>query len=381
MKLTKSHFIYLIVLCFPLFAQSCNHEKPVEKSLKEAFASNFLIGTALNQSQIEGTDKRSLEIVNKHFNSIVAENVMKSEEIQPKEGKFNFSIADKFIKYGEENHLHMVGHTLIWHSQAPKWFFTDAEGNDVSREVLIERMRNHIHTLVGRYKGKVHGWDVVNEAILDNGEWRQSKFYNIIGEEFVELAFKFAHEADPDAELYYNDYSMSEQGKREGVVKMVENLKSKGVRIDAIGMQGHISLEHPDLTEFEKSIVAFSNLGVNVMVTELDITVLPSPGRNIGADISANFELNAELNPYTAGLPDSIANSFNERYTQLFQLLLKHSDKISRVTLWGVHDGMSWRNFWPIRGRKDYPLLFDRDFKAKPVVNLLIEEAEKANKN
>jgi endo-1,4-beta-xylanase len=362
----------LVALIFNSCTKVTNNES---KSLKDAFSGKFHIGTALNARQIMGHDSATMAVVKKHFNSIVAENIMKSGLIQRREGEFNFELADQFVKFGEENNMFIVGHTLIWHSQAPRWFFKDDEGNDVSKEVLIERMKNHIHTVVGRYKGKVDGWDVVNEAILDDGSYRKSKFYEIIGEDFIKLAFQFAHEADPVAELYYNDYSMAKPGKRKGVVKMVKKLQEQGVKIDAVGMQGHIGLDHPSIQEFEKSIEAYSGLGVKVMVTELDLSVLPMPDWSAGAEISTDYEYQKELNPYAEGLPDSVNVAFENRYLDFFKLFLEHQDVISRVTLWGVNDNNSWKNNWPVRGRTDYPLLFDRNNEPKPVVDKIIQEA------
>lgn len=346
-------------------------------SLKKAFENKFYIGTALNARQIARRDEATMETVKYHFNAIVAENIMKSGLLQPEEGKFTFELADQFVAFGEENGFQINGHTLVWHSQAPKWFFTDQDGKDVSREVLIERMRNHIQTVVGRYKGRIHTWDVVNETIMDDGSRRQSKFQEIIGDDFVELAFKFAHEADPDAKLIYNDYSMANPRKRAGVVAMVTEIQNKGIRIDGIGMQGHISLDYPSIEEFENSILAFADLGVSVSITELDLTVLPSPRNNQGAEVSTNFDYQEMMNPYTDGLPDSVQQAFEERYINFFRLFLKYQDKISRVTFWGVKDDNSWKNNWPIRGRTDYPLLFDRNNQPKPVVSTIIEMARK----
>jgi endo-1,4-beta-xylanase len=374
-RIKSNTLIVLAVFLIGLIGISCmvKTEKEPAKTLKDAFEGKFHIGAALSANHITNHSQPSMGVLKEHFNSIVAENVMKSGMIQLREGEFNFDMADKFINYGVENDFHIVGHTLIWHSQAPRWFFTDSEGKDVSPAVLTERMKNHIHTVVGRYKGKVKGWDVVNEAILDDGSWRNSKFYQILGEDFMKLAFQFAHEADPEAELYYNDFSMANPGKREGVVKMVKNLQEQGVKIHGIGMQGHIGLEYPTIEEFEKSILAFSSLGVTVMVTELDLSVLPSPRRDMGADIATNVEYQQRLNPYTEGLPDDIQQKFDERYLDFFKLFLKHHDKISRVTLWGINDGDSWKNGWPVRGRTDYPLLFNRDNTAKSVVNEIIQ--------
>lgn len=371
-KTQKATIFSILTLLFVALTGCANHKV----TLKDALKDKFLIGVAMNEAQITEADSSSVAIIKNHFNSITAENCMKSEELQPVEGEFNFKLADQFVKFGEENNMYIIGHTLVWHSQAPKWFFTDATGKDVTREVLIERMKNHIFTVVGRYKGKVKGWDVVNEAFEDDGSWRNSKFYQIIGEDYIRLAFQFAHEADPDADLYYNDYSMSHEGRRNTVVKMVKDLKSQGVRIDGVGLQGHMDMVFPDLDEFEKSMLAFAETGVKLMITELDVTVLPRPGIDVGAEISASFEYQQKLNPYAEGLPDSVSIALNNRYNDIFKLFLKHSDILERVTLWGVYDGQSWRNNWPVRGRTDYPLIFDRNFQPKPVVKFIVEEAE-----
>lgn len=367
-------FIAIVILTSA--AQNKKAVMAPKATLKDAFAGIFYIGTALNAEQITGKDKNAIEVVKKHFNAIVAENCMKSGPIQPREGEFDFRLADQFVNFGTDNGMHITGHTLIWHSQTPYWFFKDSDGKDISREVLIERMKTHIYTVVGRYKGRIQGWDVVNEAIMDDGSWRKSKFYEILGEDFVKYAFQFAHEADPEAELYYNDYSMALEGRRSGVVNMVKKLQQEGVKIDGIGMQGHIGLNYPSVTDFEKSILAFSNLGVKVMITELDLTVLPAPWENTGADVATNVAYEEKMNPYTKGLPVAVNQAFEQRYLDFFRLFLKHKDKISRVTLWGINDGHSWKNDWPIKGRTDYPLLFDRDNHPKPVVNEIIALCE-----
>ena len=346
-------------------------------TLKDAFKGKFYIGAALNGFQITEKDTAGCRVIKEQFSAIVPENCMKSGQIQPKEGEFNFSLADQFVDFGEKNKLFITGHCLIWHSQVPRWFFTDSEGKEVSREVLIERMKKHISAMVGRYKGRVKGWDVVNEAIENDGSYRKSKFYQIVGEDFIRLAFQFAHEADPNAELYYNDYSEAIPSKRNGIVAMVKKLKEQGIRIDAIGMQTHVGLDNPDLKEYENTIEAYAALGVKVMVTEMDISVLPNPDWKAGAEISKNFEYQKKLNPYAEGLPDSLNVALGQRYLEFFKLFLKHKDVFSRVTLWGVSDGTSWKNNFPVRGRTDYPLLFDRKNQAKPVVQEIIDEAYK----
>lgn len=345
-----------------------------EIGLKDVVGNKFLVGAALNVRQSSGADTSSLKIVKRHFNSIVAENCMKSEEIQPREGEFFFDEADKFVNFGIENNMSIIGHCLIWHSQCPDWFFTDDKGNNVSPEILRQRMKTHISTVVGRYKRKIKGWDVVNEAIVEDGSYRKSKFYEILGEEFIPLAFQYAHEADPDAELYYNDYGMNVKGRREGVVKLIRSLKEKGLRIDAVGMQGHMGMDYPDIKEFEESMLAFAAEGVKVMITEWDMSALPTARQS--ANISDTVAFRKSLNPYPDALPDSVNTAWNKRMDEFFTLFEKHFDIVTRVTAWGVSDGDSWKNDFPVRGRKDYPLLFDRNYQPKDFIRKMIEEKD-----
>ena len=344
-------------------------------TLKDAYADKFVIGTAMTAQQIDGTDTSSIRVIKENFNAVVAENCMKSGPIQPKEGEFDFALADKFVEFGIQNNMHITGHCLVWHSQAPRWFFTDSEGKEVSPEVLKERMKKHIYTVVGRYKGKIKGWDVVNEAIEDDGSFRKSKFYQILGEDFIKYAFQYAHEADPDCELYYNDYSEAIPAKRDGIARMVKKLKDQGIRIDAVGMQCHVGLDYPSLEDYEKAIQTYSALGVKVMVTEMEISVLPTPEFGRGADIATNVAYQEKLNPYTQGLPDSARVALDNRYSDFFKLFLKYDDAFTRVTVWGVNDALSWKNGFPVRGRTDYPLLFDRKNQPKSVVQVLIDLA------
>jgi endo-1,4-beta-xylanase len=373
-KKIKNLLLLTVVCGFVITACSKAKEPLNEPGLKDALKDKFLTGTALKIEQFNGKDTLAEQVVKKHFNAVVAENCMKSMYLQPEEGRFFFDDADRFVDFGEKNNLVVTGHCLIWHSQAPAWFFTDKEGKDVPRDTLIQRMKNHITTVVSRYKGRIKGWDVVNEAILDDGSWRESKFYTIIGEDFIKLAFQFAHEADPEAELYYNDYSMANEGKRQGVVKLVKSLQEQGIRIDAAGMQGHLSMDYPSVEEFEKSLLAFSETGVKVMITELDLSVLPNPEPNVGADVATSFEYQKEMNPYPDGLPEEVEAAWEKRFNDFFTLFLKHQDKISRVTLWGVSDAGSWLNNWPIPGRTNYPLLFDRSYQAKPIIKIIMGE-------
>jgi endo-1,4-beta-xylanase len=335
-------------------------------SLKTAYQDSFLIGTAIGNNQLIHPKQVTTLLIEKQFNAATPENDMKWERIHPKPGVYDFTAADKFVEFAEKNNIFITGHTLLWHSQAPDWIFEDGNGQQVSREELLARLKDHIDTVVGRYKGRVQSWDVVNEALNEDGSMRESKWYKIIGEDMIEKAFEYAHTADPDAELNYNDYNLNNPQKREGVIRIVKKLQAKGLRIDGVGMQGHYSLFHPDLNEVEDSIIAYAKTGVKVMFTELDISVLLFPeGAEAGADVNQNFALQEKLNPYAQGLTPEAEAKLTKRYTDLFKVFLRHEKDISRVTFWGTDDGMTWRNDWPMRGRSDYPLLFDRQSKPK----------------
>ena len=345
-------------------------------TLKDAYEDAFMIGTALNRSQIFGQDVQDIQLVEQHFNAITPENVMKWENIHPEPGVYDFEAADAFVEFGEENDMFMVGHTLVWHSQVPNWVFEDEEGNELSREALLERMKDHIDTVVGRYAGRVDAWDVVNEALNDDGSYRESRWYEIIGQDYLVKAFEYAREADPDAELYYNDYSLEVPSKRDGAVRLVEYLQENDAPITGIGTQGHFSLNWPPLNEVEQTITDFAALGIDVMVTEIEIDVLPNAMNNMGADISASAELREELNPYPDALPDSVQQQLADRYAELFEVYMEHRDDITRITFWGVTDGDTWKNNWPVQGRTNYPLLFNRQWEPKPAFDAVIDVAE-----
>jgi endo-1,4-beta-xylanase len=229
---------------------------------------------------------------------------------------------------------------------------------------------------MGRYKGKVNGWDVVNEALSDEGPLRKTKWLETVGEDFIAKAFEYAHEADPNAELYYNDFSLDKPAKREATVRLVKDLKAKGLRIDGVGIQGHWGMNYPSREDLQAFIDAMAATGVKVMITEMDIDILPSATQYRGADINVRVELRKELNPYVDGLPDDMQQKLADRYTELFSILVKNADKIERVTFWGVYDKTSWLNNYPVRGRTSYPLLFDRDYKSKPVFDAVIKTAQ-----
>lgn len=376
MKQVKWSIVFAAVILFVQTGRSAEKEEP---ALKEVFTGKFRVGAALNADQICGRIPSETALVVKHFNTITAENDMKWERIHPNPKEYVFETADKFVEFGEKNKMFLVGHTLVWHSQVPRWVFENPEGGPAGRQMLLQRMKEHIETVVGRYKGRVHAWDVVNEAIEANGKMRRSRWMEIIGPDYIARAFEFAHAADPDAELYYNDYDMWKPEKRQAVVSLVHDLREKGLRIDGVGMQGHWGLDYPPLEEAEKSIETYAALGLKVMITELDLTVLPHASRQTGAEVGQNYELRKELNPWPEGLPDEMQEKLAKRYADIFALFCKHADKIDRVTFWNVHDGNSWRNNWPVRGRSDYPLLFDRQGKPKPAFYAVIKTAKENN--
>lgn len=372
-----------------------------EKGLKDVLDGKFLIGAALNEQQIRGIAAQDDSVLFRHFNAISPENCLKSLELLPVwGGEFNWDLADAYVKFGEDHDLWTLGHCLVWHSQLTKGFCKDENGELVDAETLKARMKEYITTVVSRYKGRIDGWDVVNEAILEDGSYRQSEFYRILGEEFIPWAFQCAHEADPDVELYYNDYNMHEPGKRATVVRLIRDLKERGLRIDAVGMQSHIGLDYPDINEYRASMEAYIAEGVEVAVTEWDMSALPTitmsadVSQNMGAlfkfrfrgpdaDISpeekaaidsALVAFDAKFNPYKEGLPEDVSASWNARMEEFMNLYLEFAGNISRVTAWGITDASSWKNgFMSPVPRTDYPLLFGRDWEAKPFVRKMIE--------
>lgn len=356
--------------CFSLlFLMGCTNSPSESKSttipdetisLKGVFQDDFLIGAALNGPQINDTIPVVAALIRKEFNTITAENVMKWMHIHPGRDSFNFSMPDKFVNLGTSNGMFVIGHTLVWHSQLAPWV---KEIKDSIEMVAV--LEDHIKTIVGKYRGRVHGWDVVNEALNENGTLRESIFLKTVGVDYIKKAFAFAAAEDPAAELYYNDYNLVNFAKRQGAIQLIKNIQDNNVKIDGVGIQAHWGLNKPSIETIDTTIKAFAALGLKIMFTELDISVLPNPGDLQGADVNQNFEANELLNPYPDALPDSVQNQLANRYRDIFKVFLKHKDNISRVTFWGVDDGHSWKNNWPIRGRTNYPLLFDRNYQPK----------------
>src|SRR6266508_6379188 len=346
-----------------------------QTTLQETFKNVFMIGASLNRRQIFEEDARSTALIVSQFNTITPENTLKWGLVHPEPDKYDFETADRYVAFGEKHHMFIVGHTLVWHNQTPAWVFQDGKGNPADRDTLLKRLREHIMTVVGRYKGRIKGWDVVNEALNEDGTMRQSPWLKIIGEDYLAKAFQFAHEADPKAELYYNDYSLENEPKRNGALALIKKLKSQGLPVAAIGLQGHDKMDWPTVEQEDATIAAFAALGIKVNITELDIDVLPPATRNRGADITLNVELQAKLNPYAKGLPDALQQALAKRYADLFSVFVKQRNVVDRVTFWGVTDAASWLNNWPVRGRTSYPLLFDRGGQPKPAFTAVVQAA------
>ncbi|HVY75881.1 MAG TPA: endo-1,4-beta-xylanase [Puia sp.] len=343
--------------------QSLLAQQQAPASLKETFKDDFLIGTAMNARQIQEKDSAGDRLIKQQFDAVTPENVMKAEVIQPGWDKYNFDLADKLVAFAKKNNIRVNAHTLIWHSQLPG-FVHHINSADSLRQYFV----NHITTLASRYDGKVYSWDVVNEALNEDGSLRKSIFLEKLGDDYIVEAFRLAQKAAPHTKLYYNDYNIEQPAKRAGAIALIKKIQAAGVRIDGVGIQGHWRANNVPFDDIEKSIQEFSALGIEVMFTELDLGVLPNPWDSNTADVNqtAKNNNNDKMNPYAAGLPDSVEQAQAAAYERLFRIFMKYRKKVSRVTFWGVNDGQSWLNDWPIRGRTNYPLLFDRQFNPKP---------------
>ena len=379
MKKSYSLLVFSLFLLISPFAEA-------QLTLKEAYKEAFKMGVAVNDAIVAGRDKASQDIVVKQFNTITIENSMKAGLINPQPGVFRFEPADAYVEFGKKNNMFIVGHTLVWHNQTPAWFFQEENGQPKSKEAVAARLQEHIKTVAGRYAGKVDAWDVVNEVIDDDGSYRPTTWVKGIGDgdELVKLSFKYAAQYAPNTELYYNDFNAWRPSKRDGIVRMVKMLQKEGIRIDGIGIQGHWGLNYPKTEYIEAAIDAYAALGLKVMITELDVDVLPltKEGQIIGQGMSEkqfqNEEFKTFLDPYPNGLPDSVQKALADRYARLFEIFYRKRDKIDRVTMWGIHDGMSWKNGYPIPNRTNYPLLWDRNKQPKTAFDAVLKVPQKS---
>ena len=326
--------------------------------LHEAFGDCFRIGAAVNPFTIES----QRELLAHHFNSVTAENEMKFGSLHPEEKRYTFERADRIMDFATANGMGVRGHTLVWHHQTSDWVFEAKGGGAVDRDTLLERLKAHIDTVVTRYKGSIYAWDVVNEAISDkDGEHlRPSRWLEIAGEDFIAKAFEFAHAADPEALLFYNDYNESDPAKREKIYALVKSLKEKGVPIHGVGLQAHWNLEEPALDRIREAIERYASLDVKLHLTELDVSVFVRDDRRTG------------LKTPTAAMLERQA----ERYGQLFRLLVEYRRHIDSVTFWGAADDYTWLDDFPVAGRKNWPFVFDANHRPKQSYWKLLEAAK-----
>ncbi|MDO9581108.1 MAG: endo-1,4-beta-xylanase [Bacteroidales bacterium] len=318
------------------------------KGLKDYYMDFFPIGVAVSPTSLTGSQSA---LILKHFGSLTAENVMKVGPIHPEENRYYWDNADKIVNYAKENGMLMRGHTLCWHKQTPAWMFKDANGNSVTKEVLLARLKDHITQVVTRYKGKVYAWDVVNEAIDDNDSifLSETEWYRICGEEYIAKAFQWAHEADPDAQLFYNDFNTEFPCKRDRVYRLLKQLLDAGVPVHGVGLQGHWNINNPTEKDLRDAIEMFSSLGLKIQITELDVSIYSSD----------------EKDPSDNVLTEEREQKQIEKYKMVFKVFRDYKNVISGITFWNVSDKSSWLNNYPVRGRKNYPLLFDRNLQPK----------------
>jgi endo-1,4-beta-xylanase len=344
-------------------------------SLAQAYAKQFQIGVAINGSVYEQHDPGAAALVAAQFNRVTPENELKWQSLEKQPGVLDFTQADAFVAYAEQHGMEIHGHTLVWHHQVPKWVFQNEAGEPATREQLLQRLEQHMDALAKHYGNRLEYWDVVNEAFNDDGSLRDTPWHQIIGDDYLEQVFLLAGKHFPDAKLVYNDFSLEKPAKRDAAVKLVHDFRARGVRIDAIGTQSHFQLEKPTLEAIDDALSAFAGAGVEVLVSELDVDVLPPVYKNQGADLSLNAELSAQLNPYADCLPSDVAARAAQRWADIFAVFSRHADHLHSVTLWGVSDKYSWLNNWPVRGRTNYALLFDRELRPKQAWQRVIEAA------
>lgn len=347
------------------------------QSLKVAFEPHFRVGVAV--SPFNFGDAAIVELIEQQFNHLSPENLLKWSSIQREPGSYNFESADQYVAFGEERGMTVYGHVLVWHQQVPSWVFqadvTNPDSDVVSRDELLARLTEYITTVGGRYGGRIQYWDVVNEAFNDDGSLRDTPWRRILGDDYIATVFQLADSLLPDSKLVYNDYSLASAPKRAGALKMIADLKSRGIRIDAVGEQGHYNRNYPDASQFNQMFEDFRKLDIAVLVTELDVDVLPNAQNIQGADLDmiANYE--EMYDPFKACLPETADAWLTARWQSLFDVMVAHSDIIDAVTFWGVSDAYSWLNHWPVQGRTNYPLLFNRDLSAKTALRSVLGTA------
>ena len=331
------------------------------KLLKDTYKDYFPVGVAVAPRSLKGADTG---LIVEQFNSLTPENAMKMGPIHPEQNRFVWQGPDEIVDFALQHGMKVRGHTLCWHNQTPKWFFTDSSGSQVNREVLLTRLKEHINAVVGRYKGKIYAWDVVNEAVPDTGNdiYRRSKFYEIIGEDYIEKAFEYAHAADPSAKLFYNDYNTESSAKREKIFQLMKKLKSKNVPVHGVGLQGHWSIYEPTAADLEKSITQFASLGLAVQITELDVSVYPKEHERRERKSTDSSQLSAEMESKQAA-----------QYKMIFDVFRKYKGVVTGVTFWNVSDKSSWLDNFPVPNRKDYPLLFDQNNRPKKAFQSVVD--------
>jgi endo-1,4-beta-xylanase len=339
-------------------------------SLKDSYHNDFLIGVALGGKLPDSYSPDEIQMIVAQFNAVTPENCMKPISVHPQENVWTFDQADALVAFAKAHQMTVYGHTLVWHSQSPEWFFEDGAG-PASRELALQRLQTHIATEVGRYKGQIRAWDVVNEALSDNPKeyLRKTKWLATVGEDYIDQAFRMAHEADPDAELQYNDYNIESGAKHQNAMRLLRGMKERGVPVTCVGIQGHFLLDHMPFAEIESSIEDFQQLGLKVNFTEVDLDVLPR--HTHGADVASREATTRPAAALTGPALDEALKRQADQYAKLFAILLKHKDAIERVTFWGADDGHSWLNTWPSR-RENHALLFDRQFQPKPAYFSLV---------
>lgn len=348
--------IFILILInfhFQGFAQNTLSTITSEKGLKDYYSKYFPIGVAVSPQVINGPIG---SFILKEFNSITPENAMKMGPIHPQENKYNWSDADAIVDFAVKNHIKVRGHNLCWHEQTPRWLFKDSLGKPVSKAVLLRRLKDHITTVVSRYKGKIYAWDVVNEAIDDDSTkfLRNSEWYQICGEDFIAKAFEYAHEADPNAKLFYNDYNTERPEKRDRVYKLLKKLKDAKVPIDGVGLQAHWSIFEPSEKELRAALDKFSSLVLKVQFTELDISVYPW-------EKERRAKKPNESDVYTPELE----KKQSAQYQMVFNVFRAYKKTITGVTFWNISDKYTWLDNYPVPGRKNYPLLFDQNLQQK----------------